>query len=385
MKYATFGAIGLLVVSAGFALPTHRELPENIAFLSVCERTENAFAAKLREIWRRPGAATFSGNLVSAEEASSAKAQLEAMGIPEILRRMESFTLGATRNAKNLPDGFILLIDGDFDAPAFMRRLIASEPLQQALKSEGNGFTVKTAGEAVLITVPSPGSDYPPLEKGGELRIEAVAPHALRMASAGTRAALTAGKTLPPKSVYAQLLVPGGLPQRVQIEDFNLLFSALGELIPPKARSELSENPLWQTFAAISKVEWASRALPDTELQRAITFHLASPEAVEALHELLIGGKVLARSLLTDDMPFEVKEAVNKIKITSRENRVTLSLAASAQDTALLYNALGMRLLGIDERGIEMLTGMEPALFCTFPLFMGLSRSVAVTTPARIE
>lgn len=288
------------------ALPSPRDLPENLFALFVAEYPQGALPAPIE------------------------------VQFADVLNRRTSITLAATVNAQNLPDGIVIFLEGDFNAVDFMARF------SEEMKREKPELIIGDSplGKTLMLIEPPGQSPYGPLKNGFALMLEAVSPNTLRLSSSGARDSLRAGRSLAPGSDFAALLVPDrAMPRRALITPFNtILNAAIDEMAKGSGSADEAaklKQIVFKPLLGVKSFRGEGRVISSDSVSASLMFESASPDAALELQELFFGYKMMLNTFLTaeapKDFPDVLKTLLSSIKITVDGSATTMNACITTE------------------------------------------------------
>lgn len=361
-------SVSLVCAAAvAFALPKPEQFPGNLAFLRVVDVSNSSFDAKMKARGVDFGA-------IFETFPEEARAMWQTNVALRAVAGFKSAAIAVAADPKTgVPDGVVVYLEGDFNAPALIQALIDLPAIQEVLAPEGSeDYILRTGTSPLGLTllasfdkadVPERvRSVFPVLANGITLTLEALAPNVLRFSSSGA----LPGKNRPaltPTDAFAKLLKPAdGFFFRDKVvftgtflSDF---FAFQMEQMPEAERAQMktiTESEIFKTFLSNTSYEAEFAELGD-RLQYRLVFDTASPEKAEELQEAMIGYKVLLKTLvdvlgsqLLPDSPdspafkslFDViKSTIGGVKITvSDDNQVLAKASLTIDQCAALVKA----------------------------------------------
>lgn len=329
----------LYLASITFALPSAREIPANTVFLSVAEYTQ----------------------------APSVKRPIPNLGEPVFIRKLlpeiTSLTLAVTSDETSLPNGFVALIEGNFDAVSVMKWMVAAPRVQELLEAGEVTMLKAGLGDALQWEVTG-------FSKGNVLA-EALSPNTIRIASAGCRRSVLAGNTLPGNSPFTELFVPGGDMKRSLFIRTNQVLNSMLKQMGPSV-----ELLMLQPWLEVTEIKARCMALADGGVRHELTLLATSETAAQQLYEALNGYKMLLRSQLNQSStdrasPKDVAASfllgglLDSLTFTQQNSRVLVEISATPSQIAgirTLFEAEqgasgGTKAIGLIGLGIFLITG----------------------------
>ncbi len=308
MKRFVLGAgLALSLATVSFALPALEQLPGNLVLLAASDVSRSTFTKKLEEKGVTPEAAL----KMYPDEIT---ARLKELGVMDLMKNAKTSAVGITADAKNLPNGFIVYMDGDFDAPGIIKKIAQTPFIQKEVKKDPAGEDVAVSigktkfGPSIVFTaakdkLPAEVAEfYPPLAEGFTLTFEATAQNTLRFSSAG--ALPKSGSTLKADSPFAKAFVlEKGMVGREVIQPVDKMAAALLERIAavePEAKAEIDKItaiPVVDAFITMKACEVVATESANS-FHYAVTFTAASEDKATEIQEAAIGYKVIAKTAL---------------------------------------------------------------------------------------
>ncbi len=322
-----------------YALPTHRDLPENLVFLSVSEYGKAAFPESVTKDYSR-----LSDYYALRSELGWNGRDRIGMKVADYLRnidlemffkhRVRSVVLGLTAGSDGLVNGQVILIDGDFDAVEVLSCLAPGAfHTTHMIQSElGTGFLFKNGNHLIYI-----GS-------GHDVTWEAPAPHRIRIATRAPLEALRKGQTLDRESVFSDLLIPGDGFKRFRLEPVSLAMISkfYADVYGFETKSKMDAFLRAAVpFHEVVSVEGEYRIVDMLLRDCSMVLHCKSPQAAGAVKDLiqatLDGWKTPSKDFCPSHLPVASLGFLKNIDVALAGDRVRIYMPVTLPGIRKMY------------------------------------------------